>query len=127
MSKSRQKPRRIFLWFFVAVQLVFVGLIIAYATESTGPSHADLVAGCYHHAWWPLFKSQADCVTHYGGALNGAGHVGQGIGIALVLVLWAIVDIILGVTRWVVLSSRRRHQPEHKQPPQPTEPYGLIP
>ena len=127
MSKSRQKPRRIFLWFFVAVQALFVLLVVLYATEQTGPSHADLVSSCYHGAWKPLFQSQQDCVTHFGGALNTAGHVGQGIGIFLVIFLWVAADVILGVGRLVVLSSRRRHQPEHKQAPQPQPPYGLIP
>jgi hypothetical protein len=104
----RRKRHRVFLWSFLAVQAVFVILIIVYATESTGPSHADLVSGCYHGAWSPLFSSQADCVKHYGGALNAAGHVGQGIGIVLVIALWVAADVILGVGRLVVVTSRRR-------------------
>ena len=114
MNETEVTPRRkkrIFLWFFLAVQLVFIGLIVAYATEKTGPSHADLVSGCYNHNWYPLFKSQADCVQHYGGALNDAGHAGQAIGIGLVIFLWVAADVILGICRWVVLSSRRRRKP----------------
>jgi uncharacterized membrane protein len=103
-----RKRKRIFMWFFLAVQLIFIGLIVAYGMESTGPSHADLVAGCYNHAWWPLFKSQADCVQHYGGALNTAGHLGQGIGIAMVIGLWVAADVILGIGRLIVVLARRK-------------------
>lgn len=106
-EKPRRKPRRVFMWFFLALQLVFIAMIVAYGMESTGPSHADIVAGCYNGAWQGLFQSQQDCVVHYGHALNEAGHAGQGIGIALVIVLWAIVDTILGIGRFVVLTARK--------------------
>ena len=43
------------------------------ATVHTGPTTAQLAQGCYNDNWYPLFKSQADCVQHYGGALNDAG------------------------------------------------------
>ncbi len=101
------KRRRIFLWTFAAVQLIFIGLIIGYGTESTGPSHADLVSSCYNHHWYPLFTSQQDCVVHFGGALNQAGHVGQGIGIALVIGLWVATDVILGIGYLIYRLARR--------------------
>jgi hypothetical protein len=102
-----RKKKRVFMWFFIAVQVIFVILIIMYATESTGPSHSQIVSGCYNHAWYPLFKSQADCVTHYGGALNDAGHAGQAIGIGLVIGLWVAADVILGIGRLIVVFARR--------------------
>ena len=75
----------------------------------TGPTHAQLVSGCYHHNWWPIFKSQADCVTHYGGALTSAGNVGKGLGAALIVLLWVVVDVILGVSYGVYkLATRGR-------------------
>jgi uncharacterized membrane protein len=37
-----------------------------------------------------------------------ASHVGTGIGIALIIVLWAVVDVILGITYLVVRLARRR-------------------
>jgi hypothetical protein len=109
-SVDNPKPRkkRIFMWTFLAIQAIFVCLVVVYLTESTGPSHHDLVQGCYNGAWRGLFKSQADCVKHYGAALNDAGHVGQGIGLFLVFFFWAAIDLILGIGRMVVLSSRRR-------------------
>ena len=69
-----RKRRRVFMWTFLAIQALFIGLIVLYATESTGPSHADVVAGCAHGAWQGRFKSQADCMTHYAAGLKGARH-----------------------------------------------------
>ena len=106
VAKPR-KRKRVFMWTFLAIQLVFIALIVAYGMESTGPSHADIVAGCYNGAWQGLFQSQQDCVVHYGHALNEAGHTGQGIGIALVIGLWVATDVILGIGRIVVVLARR--------------------
>lgn len=108
-SKKRKK-RRVFMWFFLVVQAIFIiWLIVGLATVHTGPTHADLVAGCYHGAWQPLFKSQADCVKHYGGALNDAGTAGKAIGVGLVIALWVAVDVILGVTYMIYrLATRNR-------------------
>ena len=93
-----RRKRRVFLWVFLAVQALFIAwLIIATATVHTGPTAAQLAQGCYSHNWWPLFKSQADCVQHYGGALNSAGTAGKAIGIGLVVMFWCVVDIILGI------------------------------
>ena len=104
-----RKRRRVFMWTFLAIQALFLAwVIVGMATVHTGPSHADLASACYHHNWWPLFKSQADCVTHYGKALNDAGTIGKGIGLALVLGLWVVVDVILGIGRLVVLTAHRR-------------------
>jgi hypothetical protein len=108
LSAPTKKRKRVFMWTFLAIQVLFVALVVMYATESTGPSHADLVSGCYNGAWQGLFKSQQDCVVHYGNALNAAGHVGQGIGIVMVSVAWFFTDAILGIGRFVVLTARRR-------------------
>jgi hypothetical protein len=103
-----RKRKRLFMWTFLAIQAIFVGLIVLYATESTGPSHAEVLQGCAKGAWQGLFKSYHDCMVHYAAGLNGAGHAGQAIGIGLVIFLWVAADVILGVGRLVVLSSRRR-------------------
>lgn len=105
----RKKRRRVFLWVFLAIQVIFVIWIIAGAATKTGPTQAQIAQGCYHHAWYPLFKSQADCVTHFGGALNDAGNAGKAIGVGLVIVFWMVVDVILGVTYGVYrLATRDR-------------------
>jgi hypothetical protein len=107
--KPRRK-RRVFVWVFLALQALFLlWIIVAVTTANTGPSQADLASGCYNHHWYPLFASQADCVTHYGNALNTAGQLGTGVGVALVIALWVAVDVILGVSYAVYrLSTRNR-------------------
>lgn len=103
-----RKKRRVFLWIFLAIQALFiVWLVVGLATIHTAPTHAALVSGCYHHNWFPIFKSQADCVTHYGGALNTAGTLGKGIGAVLVVSAWLITDVFLGIGYVVYKLARR--------------------
>lgn len=110
------KKRRVFMWFFLAVNLVFLIILIAviasYAGEKTGPTHAQLVSACYNHNWYPLYKSQADCVSHYGQLMQSAGNAGRDVGgtvfTVLVIALWAAADVILGIGRLVVVFARRR-------------------
>jgi len=104
-----RKKRRVFLWVFLGIQALFLAWVIYGASISTAPPPSQVASACFHHAWWPLFKSQADCVTHYGGALTSAGDIGKGLGIAAVIVFWTVVDIILGITYGVYrLSTRSR-------------------
>lgn len=100
------------MWVFFAIQAIFIiWLVVGLATVHTSPTQAQLTSACYNHSWWPLFKSQADCVTHYGGALTDAGNVGKGIGAALIVVFWVVVDMILGITYGVYrLATRDRYR-----------------
>lgn len=108
-APRQRRKRRVFMWVFLAIQALFVvWLVVGLATTQTGPTHAQLVSACYHHAWWPLFQSQADCVTHYGGALTAAGNVGKGLGAAVIVLVWVVVDVLLGITYGIYrLASRR--------------------
>jgi hypothetical protein len=97
-QRPPKSKRRIFLWVFLAIQALFIlWLVAGIATVHTGPTQAQLAQGCYNHAWYPLFKSQADCVKHYGGALQDAGDTGKAIGVGLIVLLWVVVDFFLGV------------------------------
>jgi hypothetical protein len=108
LDPAPRKRRRVFMWIFLAVQAIFViWLITGIVTVHTGPSAADLASGCYHHNWWPLFKSQQDCIVHYGGALRGAGNLGKGLGIAAVILFWMVVDVILGISYGVYRLATR--------------------
>jgi hypothetical protein len=108
---GRRRRRRVFLWVFLVIQALFViWIITAVATVHTGATQAQLAQGCYDHNWYPLFRSQADCVQHYGGALNDAGTAGKAIGVGLVIVFWMVVDVILGVSYGVYrLATRSRN------------------
>lgn len=110
-QQAPHRRRRVFLWVFLAIQALFViWIIAAVATVHTGPTQAQLAQACYDHNWYPLFKSQADCVQHYGGALNAAGTAGKAIGVGLIVVFWMVVDVILGVSYGVYrLATRSRN------------------
>ncbi|MCQ6555441.1 hypothetical protein NPS70_19890 [Streptomyces sp. C10-9-1] len=82
----RKKPR-VFLWVFLGVQLLFlIWLITGIASGSGTPE---------------------DCGTLDAQTCNEAENVGTAIGVGLILVLWAVVDVILGITYAVYRFSRR--------------------
>lgn len=80
-----KKKKRVFMWFFLVVQAIFILWIIAGANSASGTNCGSL--------------SQADC--------DAAAGVGTAIGVGLILMLWAIVDIIL-VAIWAVVKLARR-------------------
>ena len=76
--------RNLFVYFFMAVQVLFLVWII-----TAGHSAANDI----HHT-----ASNGD---------RAAKEVGTTIGIGLVVGLWVATDVILGIGRFVVLFSRR--------------------
>lgn len=86
MPVLRHFYRHLFLYTFLAIQVLFLVWII-----SAG-------AGAAHD-----INTTADNTT------RAAKEAGTGIGIALVIGLWVAVDVILGVGRLVVVTSRRHH------------------
>ena len=83
-AKPRKK-HRVFLWFFLAVQAIFIIWLI-----SAGVSTDHSVTHC----------TGVDC--------KGATEAGSAIGIGLVVVFWMVVDVILGVTYGVYRLAARR-------------------
>ncbi len=109
VPSARRKPR-VFLWVFLAVQVLFLVWIIAgVASHPAGPTAAQQAAQqCAGNGWYPLFRSQADCQVHYAHALNEAGNVGKGLGVAAIVIFWVVVDFFLGIGYVVYkLASRR--------------------
>jgi hypothetical protein len=105
-----RKKRRVFLWVFLAIQVLFIIWIIAgVASHPAGPSAAQQAAQqCANGGWQGLFKSQADCQVHYAHALNDAGNVGKGIGVAVIVIVWVVVDFFVGLGYGIYrLASRR--------------------
>lgn len=82
-----KKKRRIFLWFFLAVQVIFIIWIIAGA--STGAGTPD------------------DCSGLDKETCNAASDIGTGIGVALVVVLWLVVDFLLAVIYGIYRLAKR--------------------
>ena len=104
-----RKKRRVFLWIFLVVQVLFIAWIITgLASSPGGPSVASQTAHvCAHHGWWPLFKSHADCMKHYAVALNDATNTGTGLAVAFIVVLWVVVDFLLATGYGVYRLARR--------------------
>jgi hypothetical protein len=110
-AKSKKK-RRVFLWVFLAVQALFlIWLItgIARTSNSGATAHSQAIQFCSSKANWQyLYKSSADCVTHYGNALNGASSVGKSIGAGIVIALWVVVDFFMGLG-FMIYKLTQRH------------------
>jgi hypothetical protein len=109
---AQRKKRRVFLWVFLAVQALFLIWLIAGVagtSHSGSDAHTQAVQWCAVKGNWQfLYKSQADCVTHYGNALNGASDVGKSLGVGVIVIFWVVVDFFLGLGYGIYrLASRR--------------------
>jgi hypothetical protein len=98
------------MWVFLAIQVLFlIWVITGVASHPAGPTAASQAAQqCANGGWEGLFKSQADCDQHYAVALNDAGNLGKGLGVALIVVFWCVVDFLMGVTYLIIRLARRR-------------------
>lgn len=84
-SAEVSKRHHVFLWVFLAIQALFLVWVIAGA--STGSTCTGLTG---------------DTLT-----TCQAGQVGTGIGVALVITFWAVVDVILGISYGVYRLAKR--------------------
>lgn len=84
-AEKPRKKRRIFLWFFLAIQVLFLVWIFA----GVGGSEAT------------------DCGTLSKKACQDATDIGTGLGVALILVFWCIVDFLLAVGYVIYRLARR--------------------
>jgi uncharacterized membrane protein YciS (DUF1049 family) len=79
-----RKRRRIFLWFFLAVQVIFLIWIIAGAQAN-------------------------HCNAQGSASANGACSAGTAIGVGLIIGLWVAADVILGISYIIFRLSTRNH------------------
>lgn len=84
---GRKKKRRVFMWVFLAIQAIFLLWIITGAASGAG--------------------NPDDCGTLDAELCNSASDAGTAIGVFLIIVLWAVVDFILGVTYAIYRLARR--------------------
>jgi len=82
-----KKKRRIFLWVFLAVQVLFIVWIIG-GLASSGGDATDCGT-----------LSQKDC--------NAASDVGTGIGVVLIVVFWMVVDFFMALIYGVYRLAKR--------------------
>ena len=70
-----RKRKRIFMWFFLAVQAIFIAWLISGITSAAhgipADAHAQALAYCKGNGWSPLFKSYQDCIVHYANGMRG--------------------------------------------------------
>ena len=97
------------MWFFLAVQALFlIWLITGLATAHPSPTAAQVAQFCGHGQWQGLFTSYHDCVVHGANGLPAAAELGTGICSVLIIGLWVAADVILGIGRLLVVLARRR-------------------
>jgi uncharacterized membrane protein len=82
-----RKKRRIFLWVFLAVQVLFVAWIVLGLTSGGG--------------------TPSDCEGLSQQACNDAESIGTGIGVALIVGVWLAVDFLLAVVYGVYRLAKR--------------------
>jgi len=104
-AEKPRKKRRIFLWVFLAIQVIFIAWLISAAVQSTGASPADIASTCGNHQWYQVWKSYSDCAAHSG--VVAAHDVGKGIAIGLIVVIWIVVDFLVGLTYGIYRLARR--------------------
>jgi hypothetical protein len=83
-----KKRRRVFLWFFLALQVLFLIWIIAGANSGNG--------------------APTDCGTLDAVTCNDAQTAGTAIGVGLLIALWVAVDFIAGITYGIYRLATRR-------------------
>jgi hypothetical protein len=96
------KPRRVFLWVFLAIQAAFIIWLVAGTSSAGGGINASVVAQCHTQAAG-MGMTQAQCVSF----LGAASKAGTGLGAALVVILWVVVDFLLAVSYGIYRLARR--------------------
>jgi hypothetical protein len=81
------KPKRWFMWTFLAVQVIFILWI------TIGIDNAK--------------NAGENCIGLDAQTCHDAATTGAVIGFSLVLAIWAAVDIILGITYAIIRANRR--------------------
>ncbi|MGW8795241.1 hypothetical protein ACWGND_32620 [Streptomyces althioticus] len=86
-----RRKHRVFLWVFLAIQVVFLVWVIWGITQGSG--------------------TPEQCRGRTGDDLdlcNSASDAGTAIGVGLVIAVWAAVDVILGITYAIYRLATRR-------------------
>ncbi len=87
-AQQPRKKRRVFLWFFLAVQVLFVVWIVGGASQASG-------------------GPTGDCGSLSVEVCNDAQDIGTGIGVAMVVMLWMVVDFLLAVIYGIYRLAKR--------------------
>ena len=82
-----KKKRRVFLWFFLVIQVLFIIWIVGGASTGAG--------------------TPEDCGSLDAETCNAASDIGTSIGVAMVVVLWIVVDFLLALIYGVYRLAKR--------------------
>ncbi len=86
IEPEAKKRKRIFMWFFLVVQAIFILWIITGASTEADPTNCGSL-------------SDAAC--------NDASDAGTAIGLALIVMVWMAVDFLLAVGYVIYRLARR--------------------
>jgi hypothetical protein len=104
--------RSVFPWFFLAVQVLFLILVIAAALAADhGTAEAvspQVARACLNGAWRGLFTSQRACLEHFHVALPAGQDLDPGLGPGLVAIAWVVADGCLGLGYGLCRLTRSR-------------------
>jgi len=104
---KQTKRRKIFLWFFLALQVAMIVWIVSAVSSSDGPTSAEIAQLCGGNAWQGLFSSHNDCVVHGAVGIQAAHSVGKGLAVGVIVVAWVIVDFLAGITYGIYRLATR--------------------
>ena len=82
-----KKKKRIFLWFFLAIQALFILWIVTGLGGASG--------------------NATDCGSLDQETCNAAEDIGTGLGVMMVVVFWMVVDFLLGVGYAIYRLAKR--------------------
>lgn len=104
--------RSVFGWFFLAVQVLFLILVVAAALAADhGTAEAvsrQVARACLNGAWRGLFTSQRACLEHFDVALPAGQDLDPGLGPGLVAIAWVVADACLGLGYGLCRLTRSR-------------------
>jgi hypothetical protein len=102
----------VFPWFFLAVQVLFLVLVIAAALASDhGTAEAvshQVARSCLNGAWQGPFTSQRACLEHFHVALPQGQDLDPGLSPGLVAIAWLVADVLLGLGYGLYCLARAR-------------------
>lgn len=104
------KPKKVFLYVFLGIQAIFIiWLITGMKSDNTAvtATSAQVVNYCKGNGWQALYSSYADCAKNYAATLTAAGDVGKGMGASLVVIIWVVVDFLVGLTYGIYRLVKR--------------------
>jgi hypothetical protein len=98
-----RKKRRIFLWVFLLVQVIFLIVLITGLHHNATTINPQVAYECAHGKAASMGMSQSQCVSF----LGGAAKTGTAAAVVITIIAWCVVDFLLAVTYGIYRLARR--------------------